>query len=220
METFSSRWGWLVGLILSPVLAYAIGDLAQVRLTDLTVAIIVGIAVLYWVGALAILVLKLERPIVASMSTQGRKCSVLEDIRSARARFMEEILGVAKQMPVLDEEGLDKIDALVQSAGFSKRLADGLGEARNLAATYALALIVSLPATAVVAVIIGRFPDTGSSELFGGFLAVLVGYIAFLMVLEDTQRAVFWGQKVMVLSGENLDGVTRQIRNWADEARR
>jgi hypothetical protein len=211
-------WGWLLGTILSVAFTGIIAYLARGQLSGRPSEIyfcVVGVA---WLLAFAIWMLRVEDPIRIMTTTEGRRCSILEDVQKAREWFMGQILTKAKELPVLNEEDLDAITKLVQSAGEAKGLMDGLGRARELRVRFAAVLVVALPIAVLIGLGVSQIPDGLNNNLAVLSFTSLAIYFLWMFAGGDwTFETSRWASRVTRLSGATHNIIRDQIRAWAQE---
>jgi hypothetical protein len=215
-----ARWGWLLGTLLSLVLSGALGYVTHLNVSDLPVEVLLGLGGVWTLLFFGLLVVWIENPVSTMMSTQGRECSIYQLVDDARSEIMGEIHRKVRELPKLDDETLDEIDSLVQSAAVAKGLMRGLSRASRARRRLVVCLALTWPAI-IVASIFAQFLANDLADAVEVFFWVgLVMYaVGLLILVGPVAAAARWASRVSDLEGENYSGVVHWIRDWGDEGR-
>lgn len=217
---FLAEWGWLVGVLAGPVAAAIFGYLARVDVSSLSIQVFLGVTLLFWIVVLVVWLVWVESPSGEMLRVVGRRCSVFEDVRTARAEIVSDIHRTVRELPEMDEDSLEEVDGLVQAAGVAKELMRGLGRAMALRKWFALSEVLIWPVAAVISVFLGVVSSDPGTALTIGLLTAMFGVVLFaLLGLDVVVRSARWGSRVSVLMGEDHTGVRRLIERWAEGRR-
>lgn len=215
-----AEWGWLFGIIGGPVLTALFAYLTRIDVTNESIQALLGVAGLWWFIVLIIWLVWIEGAIASMLRTQGRSCSVFEELWGTRDDIMGEIHKKVHELPRLDDETLEDVDFLVQAAGVAKALTDGVNRAMGLRLRLLAGLIVVWPLTIFVGIFVGDLTSTLQNAVLVAVTTFFVGYVSILLVISgDLGRSLRWASRVHQLVGENRAGVRRKVEQWSEGRR-